>query len=32
MKTNVYEKVTNRFIDQLENELIPWHRQWLGSN
>lgn len=32
MKTNVYEMVTNRIIEQLEKEVIPWQRPWQGSN
>lgn len=32
MKTNVYEMVTNRFIEQLEKGIIPWERPWHGSN
>lgn len=32
MKTNVYEMVTNRIIEQLEKGLIPWQKPWSGSN
>lgn len=32
MKTNVYEMITNRIIEQLEKEVIPWQRPWHGSN
>ena len=32
MKTNVYKMVTNRIIEQLEKEVIPWQRPWQGSN
>ena len=26
MKTNVYEMVTNRIIEQLEKGMIPWQK------
>lgn len=32
MKTNVYEMVTNRIIEQLEKGMIPWQKPWSGSN
>lgn len=33
MKTNVYEMVTNRIIEQLEKNVIPWQKPWTsGSN
>lgn len=30
MKTNVYEMVTNRIIEQLEQGVIPWEKPWTG--
>ena len=30
MKTNVYEMVTNRIIEQLEKGMIPWQK--LGAD
>lgn len=32
MRTNVYEMVTNRIIEQLEKGMIPWQKPWSGSN
>jgi antirestriction protein ArdC len=29
-KFNIYEEITNRIIEQLENGIIPWHRPWSG--
>lgn len=29
-KFNIYEEVTNRIIEQLENGVVPWHRPWTG--
>ncbi len=29
-KVNVYQSVTNRIIEQLENGIIPWHKPWSG--
>jgi antirestriction protein ArdC len=29
-KFNIYEEITNRIIEQLENGTIPWHRPWSG--
>ena len=29
-KFNVYQSVTNRIIEQLENGIIPWHKPWSG--
>ena len=31
MKTNVYEMVTNRIIEQLVKGVIPWQKLWSGS-
>lgn len=31
MSINVYELVTNRIIEQLENNLIPWEKPWSGT-
>lgn len=30
MSKNVYEMVTDRIIEQLENGIIPWQRPWTG--
>ncbi len=30
MSKNVYEMVTNRIIEQLENGVIPWEKPWTG--
>lgn len=29
-KFNIYEEITNRFIEQLEEGKIPWHKPWSG--
>mgnify|MGYP002558023421 FL=1 len=31
MSINVYELVTNRIIEQLENNIVPWEKQWSGT-
>ena len=31
MSKNVYEMVTKRIIEQLENGIIPWQRPWTGT-
>lgn len=31
MSINVYEMVTNRIIEQLENNIIPWEKPWHGT-
>ena len=31
MSINVYELVTNRIIEQLENNIIPWEKPWSGT-
>ena len=31
MIINVYELVTNRIIEQLENNIIPWEKPWSGT-
>lgn len=31
MKNNVYEMVTNRIIDMLEQGIIPWTKPWTGT-
>ncbi len=31
MSINVYELVTNRIIEQLENNIIPWEKPWNGT-
>lgn len=28
---NVYEVVTERIIEQLERDIIPWHKPWTGT-
>lgn len=30
MSKSVYELVTERIIEQLENGVIPWERPWTG--
>lgn len=30
MSKSVYEMVTNRIIEQLENNIIPWQKPWTG--
>lgn len=29
-KFNIYEEITNRIIEQLEDGIIPWHKPWSG--
>ena len=31
MSINVYESVTNRIIEQLENNIVPWEKPWGGT-
>lgn len=31
MSINVYELVTNRIIEQLENNIVPWEKPWNGT-
>lgn len=31
MSINVYELVTNRIIEQLENNIVPWRKPWSGT-
>lgn len=31
MSINVYELVTNRIIEQLENNIVPWAKPWGGT-
>lgn len=31
MSINVYELVTNRIIEQLENNIVPWENPWSGT-
>ena len=31
-KTNLYEVVTNKIIDQLEKGVVPWRKPWTGGN
>lgn len=30
MSKSVYEMVTDRIIEQLENGVIPWQKPWTG--
>ena len=30
MKTNVYQMVTDRIVEQMNKGIIPWHRPWTG--
>lgn len=30
-KTNVYDMVTSRILEQLEQGIIPWHKPWTGT-
>ena len=30
-KFNIYEVITQRFIEQLENGVIPWRKPWTGT-
>ena len=32
MSKSVYEMVTDRIIEQLENGVIPWLKPWHGAN
>ena len=29
-KFNIYEEITDRIIEQLENGVVPWHKPWSG--
>lgn len=29
-KFNIYEEITNKIIEQLEDGIIPWHKSWSG--
>jgi antirestriction protein ArdC len=29
-KFNIYDEITNKIIEQLENNVIPWHKPWSG--
>jgi antirestriction protein ArdC len=31
MAKNVYQMVTNRVIEQMQQGIIPWHRPWTGA-
>lgn len=31
MSINVYELVTNRIIEQLENNIVPWEKPWSST-
>ena len=28
---DLYEAVTNRIMEQMENGVIPWHKGWTGT-
>lgn len=30
MKKDLYQEVTDRIVEQLENGIIPWHKPWTG--
>ena len=32
MKKSVYEMITERIIEQLENGVIPWQKPWSGTH
>lgn len=32
MKTDIYQTITDRIIEQLENNEIPWKKPWIGVN
>lgn len=32
MATNVYEMITKKMIEQLNNGIIPWQRPWIGGS
>ena len=32
MKKSVYEIITERIIEQLENGVIPWQKPWTGTH
>ena len=32
MKKSVYEIITERIIEQLENGVIPWQKPWSGTH
>ena len=31
MAQNVYQMVTDRIIEELNNGIIPWHKPWTGA-
>jgi len=31
MAKNVYQMVTDRVIEQMQQGIIPWHRPWTGA-
>lgn len=31
MKANIYEQITSKIIEQLENGIIPWQRPWINQ-
>lgn len=31
MKTNIYDKITEKIIAQPENGIVPWHKPWMGA-
>ena len=32
MKKSVYEMITERIIEQLENGVVPWQKPWSGTH
>ena len=30
-KRNVYEMVTDRVLEQMQQGIIPWHKPWTGT-
>lgn len=32
MSANIYQMVTDRIIEQLENNIIPWEKPWTGTH
>ena len=31
MKTNIYDQITAKIIEQLENGIVPWHKPWVAG-
>lgn len=32
MKTNIYDQITNKIIEQLEQGIIPWQKPWMAGS